>query len=191
VGAADKVFEWIEREPKLTPRGARNAAPADGDAAAAGAAADGRVAVAARGCVELRNVRFAYPTRPSQRVLQGVCLRAEPGEVLALCGASGGGKSSILALIQRWYDPLPRDARSSADGDSDDGGGGSGMNGAGGGHAAGASACADGAVCLDGVDVREYDSRWFHRAVSVVSQVRAHAPRDATRRDATRARIHL
>jgi len=38
-------------------------------------------------------------------VLQGLSLQTEPGKVLALCGASGGGKSSVMALLQQWYEP--------------------------------------------------------------------------------------
>ena len=43
------------------------------------------------------------------QVLQDVSLAVEPGRVLALCGASGGGKSSVVALLQRWCDLAPAD----------------------------------------------------------------------------------
>ncbi|NLF31264.1 MAG: ABC transporter ATP-binding protein [Planctomycetes bacterium] len=53
------------------------------------------------GRVELRDVRFAYtPNRP---VLRGVTLTAEPGQMIALVGQSGGGKSTIVNLIAKFY----------------------------------------------------------------------------------------
>ena len=53
----------------------------------------------------MRDVSFAYPTRPDQLVLNAVSLVVEPGQAVALCGPSGGGKSSIISLIERFYDP--------------------------------------------------------------------------------------
>jgi ABC-type multidrug transport system fused ATPase/permease subunit len=53
--------------------------------------------------VELRDVHFAYPD--AEAVLRGVDLRVEPGEVLAVCGATGEGKSTLLGLLPRFYDP--------------------------------------------------------------------------------------
>ncbi|KAJ0784637.1 putative Type 1 protein exporter [Helianthus annuus] len=58
-----------------------------------------------RGEVELKHVDFAYPSRPDTLVFSGLCLRARAGKTLALVGASGCGKSSVIALIQRFYEP--------------------------------------------------------------------------------------
>ena len=49
--------------------------------------------------------RFAYPSRPDVQVLKGLNLNVNPGQKFALVGASGGGKSTIVSLIQRFYDP--------------------------------------------------------------------------------------
>ena len=57
-----------------------------------------------RGLVEFRAVSFAYPRGPM--VLHGIDLRVEPGEVVALTGASGGGKSSLVQLLLRLHDPV-------------------------------------------------------------------------------------
>mmetsp|Transcript_46548 Transcript_46548/g.117855 ORF Transcript_46548/g.117855 Transcript_46548/m.117855 type:complete len:256 (+) Transcript_46548:989-1756(+) len=53
----------------------------------------------------MRDVAFSYPTRPLQRVLDGFNLKIDAGEVIALVGPSGGGKSSIVKLMQRFYVP--------------------------------------------------------------------------------------
>ena len=50
-------------------------------------------------------VAFTYPARPETEVLRGVSFRAAPGEVVALVGPSGSGKSSALALLQNFYAP--------------------------------------------------------------------------------------
>jgi subfamily B ATP-binding cassette protein MsbA len=55
------------------------------------------------GRVVLDNVRFGY--RPGERVLDGVSFTAEPSTTTALVGPSGGGKSTIISLIQRFYEP--------------------------------------------------------------------------------------
>jgi subfamily B ATP-binding cassette protein MsbA len=52
--------------------------------------------------VELREVNFAY--RPNEPVLKGISFVAEPGKVTALVGPSGGGKSTVLALLLRFYE---------------------------------------------------------------------------------------
>jgi ATP-binding cassette subfamily B (MDR/TAP) protein 1 len=58
------------------------------------------------GSIEFRNVHFRYPTRPEQPVLRGLSLTVKPGQYVALVGASGCGKSTSIALLERFYDPL-------------------------------------------------------------------------------------
>jgi ATP-binding cassette subfamily B (MDR/TAP) protein 1 len=57
------------------------------------------------GSIELRDVHFRYPTRISQPVLRGINLKFEPGQYVALVGASGCGKSTVISLLERFYDP--------------------------------------------------------------------------------------
>lgn len=58
------------------------------------------------GTIEFRGVHFRYPTRPEQPVLRGLNLTVKPGQYVALVGASGCGKSTTIALLERFYDPL-------------------------------------------------------------------------------------
>lgn len=59
-----------------------------------------------RGEIELRHVDFAYPSRPDVMVFKDLSLRIRSGQSQALVGASGSGKSSVIALIERFYDPV-------------------------------------------------------------------------------------
>lgn len=86
VGASRRVFELMDREPAVASSGST-------------------VLETVRGEVRLEDVHFAYPTRPDSPVLQGLDLRLDPGEVVALVGPSGGGKSTVAALLSRFYDP--------------------------------------------------------------------------------------
>ncbi|XP_024540475.1 putative multidrug resistance protein [Selaginella moellendorffii] len=58
------------------------------------------------GEIEACNVFFAYPTRPDVVVLRGLNLHVPGGTSMALVGHSGSGKSTVVALIERFYDPL-------------------------------------------------------------------------------------
>jgi ATP-binding cassette subfamily B (MDR/TAP) protein 1 len=58
------------------------------------------------GTIEFRDVHFRYPTRPDQPVLRGLSLTVKPGQYVALVGASGCGKSTAIALLERFYDTL-------------------------------------------------------------------------------------
>ncbi|KAH8671487.1 abc transporter [Xylariales sp. PMI_506] len=58
------------------------------------------------GAIEFQDVHFRYPTRLDQPVLRGLSLSALPGQFVALVGSSGCGKSTAIALIERFYDPL-------------------------------------------------------------------------------------
>lgn len=60
---------------------------------------------ALEGKVEFKDVFFSYPTRASQSVLQGLSFSVEPGQFVALVGASGCGKSTAIGLLERFYDP--------------------------------------------------------------------------------------
>jgi hypothetical protein len=90
VGAADKVCKWVARKSALPPP-ASPVTPAT-----------------CEGELRLENVRFRYALRPETLVLDGLSLHAKPGEVVALCGPSGGGKSSVIAIIERFYEPEVR-----------------------------------------------------------------------------------
>lgn len=54
----------------------------------------------------LKDVSFAYPARPECHVLTDATLTIQPGERVGICGASGSGKSTVAALLHRFYDPL-------------------------------------------------------------------------------------
>ncbi|XP_063224733.1 multidrug resistance protein homolog 49-like [Bacillus rossius redtenbacheri] len=88
-GAAAAVFAVVER-----PSGIDGLSDA------------GRKPPAMDGRVRLCGVHFNYPARPQVEVLQGLDLEVKRGETVALVGSSGCGKSTVLQLVQRLYDPL-------------------------------------------------------------------------------------
>ena len=57
------------------------------------------------GRIVFNNVSFAYPTRPESLVFDGFSLNIEPGKTVALVGPSGGGKSTTISMLERFYDP--------------------------------------------------------------------------------------
>lgn len=85
VGANERVFALLEREPEIRLTG-------------------GKRLGSLQGHVQLDNVSFYYPSRPEIMVLKGLNLELRLGTVTALVGPSGGGKSTIVALIERFYD---------------------------------------------------------------------------------------
>ena len=52
----------------------------------------------------LRDVHFTYPSRPRHSALNGLSIAVAPGERVAIVGPSGAGKTTIFALLQRFYD---------------------------------------------------------------------------------------
>lgn len=58
------------------------------------------------GSVEFDRVSFSYPGKRSERILDSFSLKARPGERIALVGPTGAGKSTIISLICRFYDPV-------------------------------------------------------------------------------------
>ena len=89
LGASERVFQLLDRQPAMRRDGAARPAPLAPEGAE----------------VCLSGVHFAYPSRPDVWVLRGLDLRVAPGAKVALVGPSGGGKSTIVALIERFYDP--------------------------------------------------------------------------------------
>ncbi|KAL5700605.1 ABC-type xenobiotic transporter [Ranunculus cassubicifolius] len=57
------------------------------------------------GEIEFRHVSFKYPTRPDVQIFRDLCLSIHSGKTVALVGESGSGKSTVIALLQRFYDP--------------------------------------------------------------------------------------
>jgi ATP-binding cassette subfamily B protein len=86
--AADRLLEILAIEPEIT-------APAD----------PVPLPDPPEGRLSFEGVRFAYPTRLEQWALDGVSLRVDPGETVALVGPSGAGKTTIFQLLLRFYDP--------------------------------------------------------------------------------------
>ena len=68
--------------------------------------AKGEILKEISGEVEFRNVAFAYPSRPESKIFVNFCLTIPASKTTALVGRSGSGKSTAVALIERFYDPL-------------------------------------------------------------------------------------
>lgn len=59
----------------------------------------------AKGAIQIEDVSFHYPSRPETSALDHVDLEIAPGETVALVGPSGAGKTTVIQLIQRFWDP--------------------------------------------------------------------------------------
>lgn len=57
------------------------------------------------GLIELKNVEFAYPSRLDVKILNNFSLSVPAGKTIALVGSSGSGKSTVVSLMERFYDP--------------------------------------------------------------------------------------
>lgn len=65
----------------------------------------------AKGQIDFDGVSFNYPARPDIPALKGVTLSIQPGETVAFVGPSGAGKTTIIQMLQRFYDPLEGEIR--------------------------------------------------------------------------------
>ncbi|KAK6158981.1 hypothetical protein DH2020_006295 [Rehmannia glutinosa] len=87
--AASRIFDRIDRIPEI-----------DGHENTKGSIVLDKI----RGDVEFEHVKFTYPSRPDAPVLKDFNLKIQAGKTVALVGASGSGKSTAIALVQRFYD---------------------------------------------------------------------------------------
>ncbi|KAF0391648.1 P-loop containing nucleoside triphosphate hydrolase protein [Gigaspora margarita] len=87
-GASSKLFETIDRAPSIDIASDTGVKPKT-----------------LAGHIQLKNIKFIYPTRPDVEILNNISLDIEPGSTVALVGSSGSGKSTIASLILRFYDP--------------------------------------------------------------------------------------
>jgi ATP-binding cassette, subfamily B (MDR/TAP), member 1 len=86
--AANDVLKVIDREPEID-----------------SSSTEGLKKETLDGDLELSDVSFAYPARPTIEVLHNVNLKFQARKVTALVGSSGSGKSTVIAMLERWYDP--------------------------------------------------------------------------------------
>ena len=96
-GAADRIIELLDEVPTIAAPTSPVAFPASAFAAPAFPARVGRIA--------FDQVGFKYPARPDTSALADFSLTVEPGEMVALVGPSGAGKTTVLQLLLRFYDP--------------------------------------------------------------------------------------
>lgn len=90
LAAGERIFDLVDREPSVRDRpGARRL--------------EDELGAPVCGRVELEQVRFSY--LPGQEVLHGISLTVEAGETVALVGPTGAGKSTVVNLVLRFYDP--------------------------------------------------------------------------------------
>ncbi|KAK1410145.1 hypothetical protein QVD17_36679 [Tagetes erecta] len=88
MAASERIREIIVRVPEI-----------DSDSM------EGEVLQEVSGRVEFKNVTFAYPSRPESLIFKDFNLKVPAGKTVALVGGSGSGKSTVIALLQRFYDP--------------------------------------------------------------------------------------
>jgi ATP-binding cassette, subfamily B (MDR/TAP), member 1 len=86
--AASELFAIIDKPSQLDPLDPTGEAPS-----------------ICQGHLDIKNIHFAYPSRPSAQVLRDFSVTIPAGKTTALVGASGSGKSTLVGLLERWYVP--------------------------------------------------------------------------------------
>ncbi|WZZ87183.1 hypothetical protein YC2023_115762 [Brassica napus] len=67
---------------------------------------EGQILEKIKGEVQFKHVKFMYPSRPETPIFDDFCLRVPSGKTVALVGGSGSGKSTVISLLLRFYDPV-------------------------------------------------------------------------------------
>jgi len=106
----------------------------------------------AHGTAKLSGVNFAYPTRKAAKIFDEIELSIPAGKVVALVGSSGSGKSSVIQLLQRFYDPISykeekKDGKTEMVVNNE-----------------------NGIVSIDGGNMKQLDCRWLRRSIGLVGQ---------------------
>eukprot|EP00547_Thalassionema_nitzschioides_P018253 CAMPEP_0194248656 /NCGR_PEP_ID=MMETSP0158-20130606/18811_1 /TAXON_ID=33649 /ORGANISM="Thalassionema nitzschioides, Strain L26-B" /LENGTH=672 /DNA_ID=CAMNT_0038985003 /DNA_START=465 /DNA_END=2480 /DNA_ORIENTATION=- len=104
-GAGDKVFELLDRIPPPPGTGSQEMVVAQSPTRNIGQDEDGERSERPLRTFSIRKAYFIYPSRPDHTVLKNLDLTIPAGSVTALVGSSGCGKSTIVSLLQRFYDP--------------------------------------------------------------------------------------
>ncbi|XP_025816120.1 ABC transporter B family member 9-like isoform X2 [Panicum hallii] len=86
--AAYRLFATIKRKPEIDPDDPT-----------------GKQLEDIKGDVDLKHVYFSYPARPEQLIFDGFSLHVSSGTTMAIVGESGSGKSTVISLVERFYDP--------------------------------------------------------------------------------------
>ncbi|AES74626.1 putative xenobiotic-transporting ATPase [Medicago truncatula] len=87
--AGERIMDVINRVPKIDSENM-----------------EGEILEKVLGEVEFNHVEFVYPSRPESVILNDFCLKVPSGKTVALVGESGSGKSTVVSLLQRFYDPI-------------------------------------------------------------------------------------
>ena len=109
VGAADKIFELMHRKRRGLAQTSTSTSPPRSSGIndrniVEKVRTSGLEPNECRGEIKLENVEMYYPARPNRRVLNDMSLSVPPGSIVALVGPSGGGKSSVISLVQNLYE---------------------------------------------------------------------------------------
>ena len=100
-GAGDRVFAILDRKPFSPGTGSPDVI-CSGET---GDSDDGTHTRSFCGDVEFKDVSFSYASRPNHQILKNLSLKIPGGSTYALVGPSGGGKSTVINLLERFYDP--------------------------------------------------------------------------------------